>query len=89
MLRCFACSDSFGSCSAPDLVAAISARCDGTMIIHTLPVISVPIMTPVWTYAARPLNTCVNAKIDPNRHATEMIVASRGLVWPIVLQMPS
>ncbi len=84
MLRCFARIDSVGSCARPALVALISSCCDGTMQNHTLPVISVPISTPVCMYAARPLKNCENAKIAPNSISTEITVATRGLFSPTV-----
>jgi hypothetical protein len=60
MLRCFARIESAASCSRPSLVAFTSSRCDGTITIHTLPVMIVPTITPTCMYAPRPLNNCPN-----------------------------
>ncbi len=56
---------------------------------HTLPVITVPISTPVCMYAARPENTCENPKIAPNNSAMVTAVDARGLRSPIVRHSPS
>lgn len=89
MLRCLARIPIALSWSRPCSVAATSSRWDGTMTIHTLPVITVPRITPTWMNAPRPERTCVSPNATANSAPSDNVAATAGTLRSGERQMPS
>ena len=59
--RCFAWSAGAGSGSRPASFARISSQCAGMMTTKTFAAITVPIIAPTWSHAARGLKSSEDA----------------------------